>query len=58
MRRFELTDEQYKRLLQLFSGKPGRADVNFHSLRHTCASWLVMKNVPLRRRSSATARHR
>lgn len=23
-------------------------DVNFHSLRHTCASWLVMKGVPLR----------
>lgn len=23
-------------------------DVNFHSLRHTCASWLVMNGVPLR----------
>ena len=24
------------------------SDIHFHSLRHTCASWLVMKGVPLR----------
>lgn len=37
--------KQFKRYVRLAKLPE---DVNFHSLRHTCASWLVMKGVPIR----------